>query len=434
MRPALTAVLAVGLVPLAYAGEPAPQRSPAARSSCLECHSELEGDALQPTRLAAEDIHFQRGLSCHDCHGGNPAAGADGDIGAAHDEARGFTGKPRRLAIPGLCSKCHSDAAFMKRFNPQARVDQLSEYRTSIHGKRNSAGDERVAVCTDCHGAHGIRSVKDPRSTVFPARVADTCGRCHDDAALMRDYGLPLGQHVGYKTSVHARALYERGDTTAPTCNDCHGSHGAAPPGVQSVLQVCGSCHTREATLFREIEQKKGLDLAACIQCMVCHDNHDVQAPTDDMLGVGPRSTCTACHDREDPPYADAERMSASLESLKARHAEAAGLLSRAERAGVEVSADQFALRKAQERIVEARVLAHSFDSDRFLAVTQEGLKVADQGLKAARRAFGEVRQRRLGLAVSLLVIVAVIVGLALKIREIEGRAGAPSREEDKAP
>jgi hypothetical protein len=126
--------------------------------------------------------------------------------------------------------------------------------------------------------------------------------------------------------------------------------------------------------------------------------------------------------------------MSASLESLKARHAEASGLLSRAERAGVEVSADQFALRKAQERIVEARVLAHSFDSDRFLAVTREGLDVADQGVKAARRAFAEVRQRRLGLAVSLLVIVAVIVGLALKIRAIEGRAGASVREEDKAP
>jgi hypothetical protein len=402
--------------------EPTTGKTATLKSSCIDCHLQLDGEALEAAKRIGEDVHFQHGLSCHDCHGGNPAAGADGDIAAAHDEKKGWTGKPKRLAIPVFCARCHADAAFMKGFNPQMRVDQLSEYRTSVHGKRNAAGDERVAVCVDCHGVHGIRPPKDPRSPVHAARVAETCGRCHTNVELMRAYGLPSNQYAGYKTSVHAHALYDKGDVSSPTCNDCHGSHGAAPPGMQTVVQVCGSCHTREATLFRDIEKKKGLDLTPCIQCMVCHDNHAVQAPTDDMLGVGPKSTCTSCHGAGTAPYKAAEEMAAALEGLKGRVAVATDLLSRAERAGIEVSVDQFALRKARDQVVEARVLAHSFDSVRFLAVTAEGLAVAEEGANAGRRASRELGQRRLGLAVSLVVIFAVIVGLVLKVRQIEGR------------
>ena len=409
--------------PVAPGAEPTSKRPAAPQSSCIDCHLQLDGEALEAAKRIGEDIHFQHGLSCHDCHGGNPSAGADGDIAAAHDEKKGWTGKPKRVEIPVFCARCHADAAFMKGFNPQMRVDQLSEYRTSVHGKRNAVGDPRVAVCVDCHGVHGIRTAKDPRSPVHPTRVAETCGRCHNNVDLMRGYGIPSNQYAGYKTSVHAQALYDKGDTSAPTCNDCHGSHGAAPPGMQSVVQVCGSCHGREATLFREIEKKKGLDLTPCIQCMVCHDNHAVQAPTDEMLGVGPKSTCTSCHGPGSTAYRAAEEMASALDRLKGRVVEATGLLSRAERAGIEVSADQFALRNARDQVVEARVLAHSFDRERFLAVTAEGLAVSEEGASAGRRAFRELGQRRLGLAVSLVVIFAVIVGLVLKVRRLEGRA-----------
>ncbi len=227
-------------------------------------------------------------------------------------------------------------------------------------------------------------------------------------------------QYADYKTSVHAHALYEKGDLGAPTCNDCRGSHGAVPPGVGSVANVCGSCHGREASLFRETEQKKGLDLDLCIQCMVCHDNHAVKAPTPDMLGVGPRSTCVGCHPPGEPQYAAAERMGANLERLRTGLDHAHELLERAERAGVEVSEDQFALQQAQDQVVEARVLVHSFDEERFQATVATGTAVVEGGLGAGRRAFRELRERRLGLGVSLIVILAVIGGLALKVREIE--------------
>lgn len=401
---------------------PAPPHAPKQESSCILCHKQLDGAALEPTKHL-DDIHMQRGLSCHDCHGGDPTKGGDEDPSAAHDERKGWKGKPTRLQAPVFCARCHADAAYMKKFNPQIRVDQLSEYRTSVHGQRNAKGDDRTAVCIDCHGVHGIRGIKDPRSTVHPTRVADTCARCHDDAELMVRYGLETGQATAYKTSVHARAIYEGGDLSAPTCNDCHGSHGAAPPGVSTVAQVCGSCHTREGSLYRETEKKKpGLNLTPAIQCVTCHDNHAVHRPTDEMLGIGPKSTCTSCHGPETPQFKSAEGMGRAIQGLSARLAEAQTMLDRAERAGVEISEDRFALRTGHDHLVEARVLVHSFDEARFMAAVQEGVGAAETAVTAGERAFTELRQRRMGLAVSLVLIAAVMGGLVLKLREIERR------------
>ncbi len=417
----LAAILFIVSGVAAAAEPPRPPSGPKPlETSCVQCHAQMDGELLEPTKHTGDDIHFLKGLSCHDCHGGNPLAGTDGDPEAAHDVSKGWTGKPARRQIPGFCAKCHADAVYMKRFDPHARVDQLSEYRTSVHGKKNAEGDERAAVCVDCHGVHGIRAVGDPRSSVYPTNVANTCASCHAKPEVMGRYFIPTTQFAEYKRSVHANALYAKGDLSAPTCNDCHGSHGAVPPGVENVASVCGSCHSREATLFRETEAKSKLDLSACIQCMVCHSNHAVLAPTDAMLGVGPVSTCTGCHAEGEPEYDAAAKMSDGLTRLVRIEADARQLLDRAAKAGVEVGPDLFALQKASDQIVEARVLAHGFDLDRFLAATNEGVKAAETGIDSGHRAFAELRYRRVGLALSLIVLVVVIASLALKIRQVE--------------
>jgi hypothetical protein len=420
----------VALVPIALAvraagaaEEPKPPHGPLpTETSCVQCHAELDGALQEPTKHTGDDVHFTRGLSCHDCHGGDPAAGLDGDPGAAHSRAKGWTGKPARKDIPAFCARCHADPEFMKRFDPHTRVDQLSEYRTSGHGRRLQTGDDRVAVCVDCHGVHGIRRINDPLSGVHPTRLAETCARCHADKALMQTYGLPSEPYADYRTSVHARALYENGDLSAPTCNDCHGSHGAAPPGVGHVTAVCGSCHTREASLFRETEAKRHIDLTDCSQCLVCHSNHAVLKPDDGMLGVGPQSTCTTCHSEGDSQYAAAGTMAKSLAEAQARMAEAGDLLDSAGRAGVEVGPERFALQAARDHIVESRVLVHSFDLERFLKATGEAKAVADAGVTAGRRAFDELHFRRTGLWLFLVIVLGVMVGLGLKARELARR------------
>ena len=135
-----------------------------------------------PAEKFAQDIHLAKGILCQDCHGGDPTSL---DPKRAMDRAKGFVGKPKRQAIPALCGRCHSDAAYMKTFNPTLRVDQVQEYLTSVHGKRLKAGDPKVATCINCHDVHQIRAIKDQQAWTYPVKVVDTCGRCHGDAAYM---------------------------------------------------------------------------------------------------------------------------------------------------------------------------------------------------------------------------------------------------------
>jgi hypothetical protein len=293
-------------------------------TSCVKCHG---SDVFQPEDRAKvlkfhDDVHAQVGLSCHNCHGGNPDPNAD--ITAAMDpkfKANPYIGAPKRTQIPEFCGRCHSSADYMKRFNPAARVDQLAEYRTSVHGQRLAHGDENVATCIDCHSVHDIRRRTNPDAPVYATHVAETCSRCHSDPKRMAAYNIPTDQYARWRISVHAKALFEKNDLTAPTCNDCHGNHGATPPGVQSVTFVCGNCHAREAELFRKSPKSEGWtrhnellatgskcsdchdDARAKIainhfsDCITCHENHAVVRPSVAMIGLLPDVPCAFCHE-----------------------------------------------------------------------------------------------------------------------------------------
>ena len=263
----------------------------AGASGCVTCHAALEGDAKKPVEGWAADVHAAAGLGCESCHGGDSSPAHADDVDAAMDPKRGFKPAPDRLHVPDFCARCHSDAAYMKRYDPKARVDQLVEYRTSTHGRLNAAGDPTPATCIDCHGAHGIRPVSSPESPAYATNVPTTCARCHADEEKMARYGIPTDQYARYRASVHAAALIDRRDTAAPACNDCHGNHGAAPPGVLSVANVCGQCHGREAALFRASPKKALFDDMDVPECTACHDNHGIRHPTPELFhgGSAPR-------------------------------------------------------------------------------------------------------------------------------------------------
>jgi hypothetical protein len=240
------------------------QTAPTA-NSCLACHA-AQSDArlTAPAALFTQsDVHRESGFGCVDCHGGNPSAP---EKASAHDSGRGYKGKPAGQPAIATCARCHSDAEFMRRFAPRQRVDQAIEFATSVHGKLLATGDTNVATCVSCHGAHGIRRVSDPKSPVFPTKVAATCARCHANAAHMKGYtqpngsALPTNQPAEYQKSVHYRALTTGNDLSAPTCNDCHGNHGAAPPGVGTVTNVCGTCHAVFAQKFETSVHKQIFD------------------------------------------------------------------------------------------------------------------------------------------------------------------------------
>jgi predicted CXXCH cytochrome family protein len=415
---------------LAGAGRAAAQ-APQSPNACATCHVALTDARLStPAALFSQpDVHRENGFRCADCHGGDPR---EAEARRAHDPARGFRGVPSGQAQIVTCARCHSDAQLMRRFSPRQRVDQAAEYVTSVHGKQLASGDTRVATCASCHGAHGIRPVNDAKSPVFPTNVATTCAACHADARHMSGYKLdngnplPTTQHADYLKSVHYVALTKGNDLSAPTCNDCHGNHGASPPGVGAVANVCGTCHA-------VFQQKFAMSVHAQIfdkGCVECHSNHAVLKPSDAMLGSGAQALCATCHSgADDKGAAAADTMRSAIERLKAGIERSSAVVSRVKNAGMEMGAQELALGNARSQLTLARTEMHAFDASRLTAVTEQGMAIVGGVDQAGDRAVAELRYRRRGLAASLAAILLVVTALGLKIRQIDRR----SREADRS-
>jgi hypothetical protein len=384
--------------------------------SCLQCHKDM-GD--KPAELITNDIHYQKGLSCVNCHGGDAKLGTDGNAAAAMDPAKGYVGAPKPAEIGKFCAKCHADLTYMRRFNPQARTDQWSEYQTSVHGQLLQKGDTKVATCISCHGVHNIKAVKDPTAPVYPTNVANTCAQCHAQKEYMSQYRINTDQFEKYQASVHGQALMVQQDLAAPSCNDCHGNHGATPPGVASVANVCGQCHVRQADLFDASPHRSLFSEMKLAACVTCHSNHDIVRPTDALLGTGANSTCISCHSEGDKGFVAAGQVAQRLTQLQQQIDAVHEILTRAERAGMEVSRPLFELKEARNNLTNARVLIHNVANPEFEPTVKAGAEIAVKSKQAGEAALAELQFRRKGLAVSLLVILFVCATLYLKIRQL---------------
>jgi predicted CXXCH cytochrome family protein len=360
-----------------------------------------------------DDVHAAAGLACDACH----------------RQSRSALVPIARTAIAPLCAKCHSDAAYMKTFDPQVRVDQYAQFLTSTHGKRLSTGETRVATCSDCHGAHGIRKMSDVRSPAAPVNVAQTCARCHADPARMAAFGLEPTPFKDWSNSVHAAALLKRGDLSAPTCPTCHGSHGATPPGVNEVANVCAQCHLREAELFRASPKKAIFDQMGLADCLACHSNHRIVHPTDAWVGLKEPAVCATCHDATTKGADTIVTMRTELDRLTTSIDSAEAVLARAERAGMLVDDGRAALREARAHEIHSRVLAHTFATKPFQDMAGQGFRAARDAQAVAERALHDLQVRRLGLLGATSVIVGFLVTLWFTIRRL-GASRAPERRQ----
>ena len=384
--------------------------------TCLACHGALDPPLQVTEAQFSQDIHFQKGLTCASCHGGDPTK-ADMD---AMSKVAGFKGKIERSKIPELCGSCHSDTAYMRKYNPSLRTDQLSQYKTSVHGQLLAKGDTKVAVCIDCHGVHGLRVPSDTQSKVNPLNVAQTCARCHADAAYMKGYNIPTDQFAKYSGSVHHEAMVVRGDLSAPTCTTCHGNHGAAPPGAESVKDVCANCHVFQAQMYEKSTHKAVFQAAGLPGCVVCHNNHGINHPTDAKLGTGPEGVCIQCHGPGDHCDVARTEILASLTQLDQAIKNAEQVIGRAEASGMEVTEARLGQDQARDSLTKARVTIHSFQKGLVAEDIQAGLKIAAKNLQAGQGALAERDYRRKGLGLALVFILLTVVGLFLYIRQLE--------------
>ncbi len=418
--------------------------------NCVLCHTDPDSQkkrtlftATDEGRLdfrdLAADVHYGKGLLCSGCHGGDPTAPDHTDDMLDRMPGRAER-KEDRAWIPEFCGGCHADAAFMRGFRPDLPTDQLAKYRESHHGKRlMQDGDSQAAQCVSCHGVHGIRTPDSPLSRVHPRRIADTCGECHASADIMggrlNAHGKPISTDVvaQFRASVHGRALLEKGDLGAPTCNDCHGHHSALPPEAASVSQVCSQCHTSQGTLFDGSPHKEAFAARGWSECGQCHGNHDIQRPSDSWIGDTPGTLCHDCHSVEVPDQPECDRTAAHFRGELLRLVAGFGDLTRESHAlrekGLDTEDISVAAADLEEAILQARTRIHAFDRPTF----DQAVDAGDALLSAAREridlAHAEYRFRIRGLTVSIAVLVLLAIAISLRLRHHEAAESAASGE-----
>ncbi len=387
-------------------------------NNCLSCHFDFEDEGGSASKFA-KDIHSQKGLGCADCHGGDPTLDDMDDV----RNSKGFRGVPNHLEVPDFCARCHSDAAYMHDHNPSMPIDQLAKYKTSIHGQRLfSAKDKKVANCVSCHSVHEIGNGQMPYSSTHPSNLPATCAKCHSDKDYMAEYKIPTDQFEKYSSSVHGLALFKRGDLGAPACNDCHGNHGAAPPGVSSLAAVCGVCHALEAELFEKSPHADAFLENDFPMCETCHSNHAIFKPSDNMIGTTESALCTECHAADDGTIGlpTADSILTSLNNLVAAHLNAKQSLDEAILKGMMTTNEEFLLKEVVQSLIQARTLIHSFDMDSVAPKAMEGIAKADTVVLNSAGLIDEYYFRRKGLAVATLIITFLAFMLYRKIRKIE--------------
>lgn len=393
-----------------------PMVSLAADNNCVTCHAEWEEGDKAPSKLWTADIHKEAGLSCNDCHGGDPALD---DMDMVRKSA-GYVGIPKTGEIPKFCARCHSSPEYMKKFNPALPVDQLEKYQTSIHGKKLLSGDTKAANCVSCHSVHNIAPAKIPTSTVYPLNLPKTCAHCHADSAYMASYGIPTDQYSKFASSVHGQALLEREDLGAPACNDCHGNHGATPPGVENIAAVCGMCHATHATLFASSPHKPAFEASNMPQCETCHSNHAIVKPLDAMVGTGPQSLCADCHSQGDKGFETAAAVSVLLDSLVRTENQAVEIIADADQKGMAVDDELFALKDVHTTLVDSRTKVHAFNLAKVQPDMEKGIMLASATHQAGLKIIDEYYFRRKGLGIATIIITILAVLIWLKIREVE--------------
>lgn len=139
--------------------------------TCSQCHygvfeqykDSIHGVAL---RHGASDVPV-----CTDCHGEHEI------LPPQEPGSLVYTAEIAKTT----CPRCHGAERIIRKYGLPANVVQT--YKDSYHGLADQLGVTLVANCASCHGVHDIRTKTDPRSSVNPANLQSTCGKCHPGAS-----------------------------------------------------------------------------------------------------------------------------------------------------------------------------------------------------------------------------------------------------------
>ena len=340
-------------------------------NTCLQCHT--TPDAWDPKDkeryrfylgmdALKKDVHYQKGVNCVDCHGGDATvfdpkahqakedfrwklpeiqkfcahchdkpvallrAGPHKSVGCldchATADAQG-TILPHTISASmqeklsdqvGFCGKCHSAEGVKAGRVPWTRLRISARACTPRPAAKTRRGKAPCLSCDKCHGpfTHSLLPVKDPKSPVRSVGQVQKCGGCHQEIEKDQD------KVESFLRSVHGQGMEKMGLSVGPGCADCHGSHNVFRPGderstlyVTHVADTCGKCHQGiEDRLRASVHGRGGLGGQA-----------DRPAPGGKNRQ---KPTCTSCHQGHELPSPESvafrEAVAGQLRQLPRRH------------------------------------------------------------------------------------------------------------------
>ena len=250
---------------------------------CSACHAEVVGNyqaSIHGKLHAKGDADAPVCLDCHDKH--------------ATQSKKASTSPTFPRNVPNLCGRCHREGEKAAvRIHADVK-DIVGSYDESIHGQGlTESGLLVTATCVSCHSAHRELPPSDPDSSVNPAHIANTCGKCH------------AGVEQTLLASVHSPSVTKT-DKPLPTCNSCHTSHTIGRTDKDDfklrVMDQCGRCHTEQAESFFDTFHGKvsRLGSARAAKCHDCHGTHGILPPADPNSTLSRDNvvgTCAKCHE-----------------------------------------------------------------------------------------------------------------------------------------
>ena len=150
--------------------------------SCVTCHGSHEILGADDERSRVYKTRVPE--SCGTCH--------QGILAPYRADVHGTTLLSGNLKAPA-CADCHAPHTAQPQGEPLWRIEVAQQcggchekatrtYRASFHGQVTTLGFTLAAACSDCHRAHHVFPQSDPRSTVSPEHLVQTCSGCHPDS------------------------------------------------------------------------------------------------------------------------------------------------------------------------------------------------------------------------------------------------------------
>jgi cytochrome b subunit of formate dehydrogenase len=135
-------------------------------ATCGKCHENVDQTYLRSVHGKAVKAGVRDAPVCTDCHGEHSITAvklASSRVSPAN--------------IPETCSQCHAAQRIVTQYRLPPNVS--ATYAQSFHGLELKGGNPMAANCASCHGVHDILPSSDPRSSINPQNLPQTCGKCH---------------------------------------------------------------------------------------------------------------------------------------------------------------------------------------------------------------------------------------------------------------